>query len=102
MVLPARAKPDARAIVQIKTAFFLVLLWDLERLLPPDTLYALMIDDPALRAQQRRYPLVAVAPIAQRKLCDIRCERLLIVAAFRCAPLISTALAQSFTRSALR
>lgn len=47
MIGPARAKTEARAVIQIKTASLFMSLGNLETLKPPQALDALVIDRPA-------------------------------------------------------
>ena len=60
-------------------------LGDLQPLPPPDPLYPLDVDRPALRPEQRRDPAIAVTAVLAGEPDDGRCQSFFIVS--RCGPL---------------
>ena len=57
---------------------FRLFLWNLKPLLPPDALYPLVIDPPALPSQQGRDPTITVATISTGQPDNVGCESLLV------------------------
>ncbi len=51
MVWPVWTQADTRSIIQIETAFLLMLLWNFKSLLAPDPLHSLMVDEPAFNSE---------------------------------------------------
>ena len=79
MVRPARSETDARAIIEPKPAPLRLLVWNLQRLTPPDALYALVVHVPAFSMKQCRDPSIAVAAILTSQADDRRGQRLLVI-----------------------
>ncbi len=71
-------------------------------LLPPDPLHPLVVDPPALCLQQRRDPLVAVAPVCLRQTDDVRRQALFIAGTFHRLSQRAAALAQRPAHNPLR
>ena len=65
-----RAQPDHCAIIEPQTASFRLFLRDFEPRLSPDTLHPLVVDDPALIAQQTCDPTLSIATILTRP-CNV-------------------------------
>ena len=84
MIAMLRPKPDARAVRQPEPAALGLFARNLQPLLSPDPLDALVVDDPARRSsQQLRDLAIAVAAVLTGKLDDIGGQPLLVVAPLR-------------------
>ncbi|MDR6306678.1 hypothetical protein GGQ85_004412 [Nitrobacter vulgaris] len=83
MVGVLRSKPDTRSVIQPETPSLRLLLGNPQPLPSPDALDALGIHRPALGAQHRRNPAIAIAAIPGGEPDDVGGQRLLICSAFR-------------------
>ena len=73
VVSMCRPKPYAGAIMEPQPAPLRLFLWNLKPLVPPDALYPLVIDPPALPSQQRRDPTITVATISTGQPDNVGC-----------------------------
>ncbi len=95
-------KPDARSVVQPEPAFLRLFLGNLQPLPPPDALDAFGVHSPALGAQHRRDPAIAIAAIPRGEPDDVGGQRLFIRPAFQLLALGRTVLAENRAGKALR
>ena len=102
MVTPTGPKTDAGAVVQPETAPLGLPLRHLQPFLTPDPGHALGIDLPAVRAQQRRDPPIAIAAILPCQVNDRFGERHFVVRSPGDMPLGRTRLVKNPARPSLR
>lgn len=72
MVSVLRPKPHAGSIIQPEPTAFGLFGWDFQPLASPDPGHTLVVHMPALSAQQRCDPTVAIAAIAPGQIHDRR------------------------------
>src|SRR5262249_57867565 len=79
MIALLRPQPNARSVGQPEPAALGLLMGNLQPLTLPDTLDPLVVDCPALLAQQRSDLAIAIAAVFPRKLNNIHSDPPLIV-----------------------
>jgi hypothetical protein len=94
MVRPAGPQTDAGSVVEPQSAALGLLAWDLQPLTSPDPLDPLVIYPPALAAQQRSDPPVAVATVGSGQTHDRIRQSLLVVGDDRAIALRRAGLAE--------
>lgn len=93
---------NARAVIKPQPPAFRLFYRYFQALAPPDPRNAFVVHMPAIRSEQRRNPLVAIASIAGRQLDDGEGQRILIVGTHRLAPLRRAMLLQQTAGPAFR
>lgn len=82
-----RPQPHARAVVEPEPASPGLSAWNFQALAPPDPLDPLVVRLPALTAQQRRDPAIAIAAIARCQIDDRARQSVFVIPPLRPAPL---------------
>ena len=102
MVRALGPQTDARPIVQSKPPPLRLLLWNLQPLPPPYTLYALHVHRPTGLPKERRDAPVAVAPVLRGERDDVSDQRVFIGLALRHLPLGRAVLPEDTTGEPFR
>ena len=101
MILPARAQPDARPVIQIESPALLLSLGNLQPFLTPDAFHAFMVDRPPFCAQQGSNAFIAISAITVCQADDIIAQSAFIIRLTFDIALNRAAHTERMTRSAL-
>lgn len=102
MVTSFWPQTDARSVMEPKTPSFGLFRRNTKALTPPDPRHAFVIHMPAVRSQQRRDALIAIASILTGEADNICREPVFITQTFRLAPLCGAMLTDSPASTAFR